>query len=72
MYEQLERDDLGGQAAGITLRPTATDPSSPWRRQAARAASAVAATFSSSVLATGVSICSPATEASSTIDRTTC
>ena len=36
------------------------------------AASAVAATFSSSVPATGVSICSPATDASSAMDRTTC
>ena len=58
--------------AGSALRPTATEPSSPRCRQAASAASAVAATSCSSGPAAGVSICSPATEASSTMDRTRC
>src|SRR5579863_1495127 len=58
--------------AGMVLRPTATEPSSPRRCQAFSAASAVTATSRSSGPAAGVSICSPATEASSTMDRTTC
>ena len=78
--------------AGSVLRPTATVPPSPRRRQAASAASAVTATCSSSgptepaagpteaaagptepaAGPTEPAAGSPATEASSTMDRTTC
>ena len=58
--------------AGSVLRPTATEPPSPRRRQAASAASALTVTCSSSEPAFVDPAAAPATEASSTMDRTTC